>query len=312
MSFLLFVSFPVAAASPVVTKSQAKLAITNLQKLVGLKANEIKRLDLKLAQDTEVIQNILQQDIQNINNKYANDNKNLNTQISNALEKIDSLSKFIVMVDNLSRCNGVCTKGTILALPFKSNDDAAQRSIDQNVVGGAMIPQDKINYDLARKNYQTLVEQQPILQGKFQQDIVDRNAKARSEISTLNYQYELAMEGAKQILEVSKSALTASKRALLGGSNFENNFKVAMDFEYNLLMIQIVADSPFSSITSVLSARAVLSAADDYATGLLIDRNYSDSKARAFNKKFGNVFISDQEYRSLFAQALKFYRDAIK
>jgi hypothetical protein len=197
-----------------------------------------------------------------------------------------------------------------LTLPFKGNDESTQRSIDQNVAGGAMVPQDKVSYDLARKNYQVLIDQQPIVLGKFQQDVTDRNSRARTELSSLNYNYELEVDASKQNLKVSRSALKAAKRALLGTSNFESNFKVAMEFEYNLQMIEIVADSPFSSITSVLSARAVLSAADDYEIGFAIDQRYSVSKAKSFNKRFGSAFTSDVEFKSDFAKALRFYRAA--
>ena len=306
----LFSSAQVATAAPVVTKTQAKKATLGLQKLVNTQLSALKEIDIKHAQDIQSIQNSLKQDLDEINKKYAIDTKNFNTQINNALDKIDTLSKFIVQVDNLSRCNGLCAKGTVLTLPFKGNDEAAQRSIDQNVAGGAMAPQDKASYDLARKSYQVLMEQQPVVQGKFQQDINDRNSKARIEISSLNYDYEIAVEASKQKLQTSKSALKASKRALMGSSNFESNFRVALEFEYNLQMIQMVADSPFSSITSVLSARAVLSAADDYEVGYSIDQKYSDSKARAFNKRFGSAFTSDAEFKSTLIEALKFYRAA--
>ena len=306
----LFSSIQVATAGPVLTKSQAKQASLGLQKLVNTHLSTLKQLDLKLAQDSQSIQSLLKRDLESINSKYAVDTKNLNSQIGSALDKIDALSKFIVQVDNLSRCNGLCAKGTVLTLPFKGNDESTQRGIDQNVAGGAMVPQDKTSYDLARKTYQGLIDQQPIVQGKFQQDVTDRNARARSELSTLNYNYELSVEASKQVLKVSRSALQASKRALLGSSNFEANFRVAMEFEYNLEMIEIVADSPFSSITSVLSARAVLSAADDYEIGSSIDQRYSDSKAKAFNKRFGNAFTRDIEFKSTLAQALKFYRAA--
>jgi hypothetical protein len=299
-----------AVAGPVVTKNQAKQASSSLQKLVNSNLSSMKQLDTKLAQDSLKIQNLLKQDLETINSLYALDSKNLIAQIGIALQKIDALSKFVVQVDNLSRCNGLCTKGAILVLPFNAKDESAQRSIDQNVAGGALSPQDKTNYDLARKNYQTLIDQQPILQGKFQQDVTDRNAKARQDLGIINYSYEIAIETAKQELRIIRSALLASKRAVMSSTNFESNFKIAMEFEYNLQMIEMVADSPFSSITSVLSARAVLSAADDYEVGSAIDQRYSVTKAKAFNKRFGNAFTRDIEFRNAYSQALKFYRAA--
>lgn len=297
-------------ATPVLKKNQAKIASSNLQVLVNTKLNALKQLDNKLTQDSQRIQNLLKQDLEIINSKYALDSKNLSAQINLAIEKIDSLSRFVVQVDNLSRCNGLCAKGTVLVLPFKINDESSQRSIDQNVAGGAMVPQDKASYDMARKSYQALIDQQPILQGKFQQDVTDRNAKARTELSLINYNHEIAVESANQDLKVSRSALKASRRALLSNTSFESNFRSAMEFEYNLQMIELVADSPFSSITSVLSARAVLSAVDDYELGYEIDQRFSISKAKAFNKKFGSAFVSDIEFKLAFAQALKLYRAA--
>ena len=309
-SLALVSSMQDASAGPVVTKSQATKASLGLQKLVDSHLRAVKQHDSNLAKDSQNVQNLLKQDLENINSKYAVDTKNLNSQITITLDKIDTLSRFIVQVDNLSRCNGLCAKGTVLILPFKGNDESTQRGIDQNVMGGGMTPQDKTNYDAARKNYQALMDQQPIIQGKYQQDVTDRNARARAELSSLNYNYELAVEASKQILKTSRSALKASKRALLDSSNFEGNFKIAMEFDYNLQMIEIVADSPFSSITSVLSARAVLSAADDFVRGFAIDQKYSVSKAKVFNKQFGRTFTSDTDFISSFTQALKFYRAA--
>ncbi len=295
-------------ASNVKSKTDASKAVVALQRLVSLNKQSIVLLGQKFQQDSTGLQTSTKLNLDAIKAKFDRDSAANDLKISSSFNTVNTLSKFKVLVNNLSRCNGTCASGTILDLPFDIKDESAQRSIDQNVAGGAMAPLDKPAYDLARKEYLLALDQKLMTQSKYQQDVVDSNSKLSSDLRSLNYSYTLEKEKFDEILKISISAQKAAKRSFLSGSNYETNFKVALAFEYNLQMIQIVASSPFSTITSVLSARAVLSAADDYERGSQIDSRYSNSKAIAFNKMYGNTFTSDQEFIAKQNLAIKMYR----
>lgn len=308
--FLSVISLPTADAASVKSKTAATKAVSNLQIYVNQSSTALTTLKAQALQDEKLLRTASKSTLELLKTKYENAVTAVDTKISNSLIRINSLSLFVVKVSNLSRCNGLCTIGTILNIPFDIKDESAQRSIDQNVASGAIAPQDKQAYDNSRKEYLGLLDEKLMILSRYQQDVTDENSKLLSYLSALNYRLSSDLEAAEINIQTAKSSLKAAKRALSNGGNFEAAFKVAIAFEYNLKMIEMVANSPFSSINSVLSARAVISAADDFDRGTNIDLRYTYSKADAFNKSYRNVFTSDQEFISLLAKAMNLYRKA--
>jgi hypothetical protein len=302
----------VSEAATIKSKSGALKAVSNLQNSVSQSIKKIASLKSQEVIDENLLRSASQKSIATLKDKYASDTLVVDQKIAAGIARINSLSFFVVQVTNLSRCNGLCAQGTILNLPFDLKDEAAQRSIDQNVAGGAITPQNKLSYDQARKDYLALLEEKLMIDSKYQQNLRDENSKLLSLLSALSYKLEVDLASAQASLDLTKSSYKAARRASLSQTNFENAFKVALAFEYNLKMIEMVADSPFSSINSVLSARAVLSAADDYERGVAIDSRYTYAKADSFNKSFQNIFTSDSEFLTFAAKALSMYRNAGK
>jgi hypothetical protein len=125
-------------------------------------------------------------------------------------------------------------------------------------------------------------------------------------------EYDAQEERLKAAINVQKLALTAAKRAALASSDFELNFKTAFYFQYNLDSLYLVGSSSFSNIDSFLDALNVVSASQAYTLGSGIAKNYQASKASAFNKNLGSIFISDSDFKSLYSKALTLYRNSAR
>ncbi len=127
----------------------------------------------------------------------------------------------------------------------------------------------------------------------------DAKNTAAYPLSALMQEYEDDQALFESQITAGNSAIRAAKRASKNPSIFDKAFVTAYKFEYNVKWLDDVANLPFSSLNtlrSVLSQYAIIELADK-ASG--VDSSYSYTAAEKINKSVGNVFTSDEEFKSV-------------
>jgi len=303
MAFL--VPFQNAHAANVSSKAGAKLAATNIQKLIVKSTSDLRNLGENSIVGNSKLAEKYRQLLSPITNKYLSDKSLAELKVSSSLADLNRNSNFVIQWDNFEACNGRCIKGSIYNFPFNTKDEVVQSGFDRNVAIGVITPQDKATYDKARESYKIALQDLVKVNDAYQEADYDIRTQIFAD-------YDAEEERLKRSLNVQKLALTAAKRASLASSNFEKSFKTAFQFQYNLDSLYLVSSSSFSQIESYLDELNVVSASQAYMLGSGISRNYQSSKAASFNKSLGDAFTSSSEYRSLYSGALSLYRSSAK
>ena len=299
---------PTANATNVTSKAGAKLAIINIQKAISKSSSELRNLGENEIVGNSKIAIKYSQLLEPLTQKWIIDKKAAEDKIVASLADLNRQSNFIVLWDNFVGCNvkqDKCIKGSIYNIPFDTKNEVNQSGFDRNILIGVIAPQDKLGYDKAREIYKLALENLPRVNDAYQ----EADFALREQVFA---EYDAQEERLKAAVNVQKLALTAAKRAALASSDFELNFKTAFYFQYNLDSLYLVGSSSFSNIDSFLDALNVVSASQAYTLGSGIAKNYQASKASAFNKNLGSIFISDSDFKSLYSKALTLYRNSAR
>jgi hypothetical protein len=299
--FLMIAPFQTASAAKVTTKAGAKLAVTNIQKSIMKSTSELRDLGENSIVGNSKIAQKYRQLLSPITNKYVSDRSTAEQRVTSTLADLNRKSNFVIQWSNFAACNGNCIVGTVVNFPFNTTDEIVQSGFDRNVAIGVITPQDKVAYDKARSAYKTALQDLVKVDDAYQE--ADYSLRTR-----IFEEYDAEEERLKSNLAVQKLALVAAKRASLALRDFETNYKIAFQFQYNLDSLYLVGSASFSQIESYLDALNVVSASQAYSLGAGISRKYQASKASSFNKALGNVFTKDPEFKSLYSQALSLYR----
>jgi hypothetical protein len=294
-----------ANAANVSSKAGAKLAVTNIQKLIVKSTSDLRNLGENSIVGNSKIAQKYRQLLLPITNKYLSDRSVAELKVASSLADLNRNSNFVIQWDNFEACNGRCIKGSVYNFPFNTKDEVVQSGFDRNVAIGVITPQDKVTYDRAREAYKIALQELVKVGDAYQEADYELGKKIFAE-------YDSEEERLKATLNIQKLALLAAKRASLASRDFETSFRTAFQFQYNLDSLYLVGSASFSQIESYLDALNVVSASQAYALGLGISRNYQASKAASFNKGMGNVFTNESEYRSLYSKALSLYRTSAK
>ena len=295
-------------AATVSSKTLALKAVTNIQKLINSTSKTLKNLDQMKAEALTDLDDEYLGSAYVLRTKFLSDKSLSAANVKTSLDSINQLSKYVVMADNLSRCNGLCTKGAILELPFNVNDEAVQRGIDSNVESGHLIPQNKTAYDAARKAYKSALDEDLRINSVYQQSVKDQDDAKFLEKYLIEEQFDDKKVILKEALVFQKLVLLSAKRAALSESNYEKSFKVSFSFERNLKYVYKVANLSFSEIDSILTAKTVASALEIYEKGSEISDRYSTAKADSYNKSFKGAVTSGKAFVAEYSKALSLYR----
>ena len=297
-----------SSAATVSNKTLAIKAFTNIQKLINSTSKTLKNLDQVKEEALTDLEDEYLDKANVLRTKFLGD-KNLSAaNVKTSLDSINRLSKYVVMADNLSRCNGLCAKGAILEFPFNVNDEAAQRGIDSNVESGHLMPQNKTAYEAARREYQKVLDEDLRIISVYQQAVKDQNDAKFQDKYLLEEQFDDKRIILKEALTFQKLVLLCAKRATLSESNYEKSFKVSFSFERNLHYVYKVANLSFSEIDSILTAKTVASALEIYEEGSEISDRYSTAKADSYNKSFKGAVTSGKTFSKEYSKALSLYR----
>ena len=297
-----------AIAANVTNKTGAKLAVINIQKLVVKSTSDLRNLGENAIVGNSKIAIRYSQLLEPLTQKWLSDKKVAEDRITASLAELNRQSNFIVLWDNFVGCNArqdKCIKGSVYNIPFDTANEVNQSGFDRNILIGVIAPQDKLAYDKARESYKLALENLTKVNDTYQEADYAVSEKVFTE-------YDREEEKLKAALNVQKLALAAAKRASLTSRDFEMNFRIAFQFQYNLDSLYLVSSSSFSQIESYLDALNVVSASQAYVLGTGISRNYQSSKAASFNKSLGNAFTNEPEFRSLYSKALSLYRSSAK
>lgn len=296
--------FHTANATNVTSKAGARLAIVNIQKAISESTEGLRDLGENAIVGNSKIAMKYAQRLEPLTQKWLSDKKAAEDRISASLADLNRQSNFIVLWENFVGCNAKqdkCIKGSVYNIPFDTKNEVNQSGFDRNILIGVIAPQDKLGYDKVRENYKLALENLPRLNGVYQEADYDLRAQILAD-------YDLESERLKASIKVQKLALTAAKRASLASRDFETNFKIALQFQYNLDSLYLIGSSSFSQIDSYLDALNVVSASQAYSLGVGVSKKYQSGKATSFNRALGNVFTKDPEFKSLSSKAMSLYR----
>jgi len=166
----------------------------------------------------------------------------------------------------------------------------------------------RTQYISGRAELNNAISDRSKLEDELNQNIVTAQLARKNSIPTINQTYLNRASLGQEKISVLKPILDAAKRAAKAPSGFDAAFKNAYTFQHNLDCIYQLANSSFSDMQSLLSVRTVLSSIKENDAGQLIALSYSDSKAKAWNKKWGSTFNQFDNFDQSLNYALQIYR----
>jgi hypothetical protein len=107
-----------------------------------------------------------------------------------------------------------------------------------------------------------------------------------------------------------KSAVLSAKRAAVNPSTFEKSFLVSFKFEYNADRLDRLARAPWTYISSLKVLQDAISVTKQSTLADSISANYSFNSASKFNSTYGNLFLSEQDYKDSFKVISAIYKSA--
>jgi hypothetical protein len=134
---------------------------------------------------------------------------------------------------------------------------------------------------------------------------------------SLSQQYSSAQSAAASNLQdvqnmesAIKSAVLSAKRAALNPSTFEKAFLVSFKFEYNASRLDRLARVPWTYISSLKVLQDAVSVTKQSTLADSISSNYSFNSASKFNSTYGNLFLSEQDYKDAYQVISVIYKTA--
>ena len=125
-----------------------------------------------------------------------------------------------------------------------------------------------------------------------------------------------AYETAKAKLEAEEKAariaLLAAKRASKDSKNFDSAFAIAYKFEYNRQKVGEIEDAAWTGEWTFRTIDTIIEVNKLAAAGDSIGRQYSKSKAAAFNSAVGNAFTNEPDFRAALKVLTTIYKKTTK
>jgi hypothetical protein len=298
------------ASSPTITKLQAQKAINGLK-------TEIAKTKLEIANSKAGQEKLIntaasdaQAEISKIQLVYQDKMKIQLDKKNIAKIRLTEVSNFKVLVDNISACGPNfqthCDKNQTIAIPPTSSVD-----VGFLIRIGGFIPLDEAGYASALKSIVDIDAEILRLDSYLPGDKSSVEAAYKNKVALIYRQFDPILGDLDQkLLELQKSQ-PAALRSFNSGGNYLDAFKTAMIFNINLQSITEVANTSFANINSLLDLSVVRNAVTYAENGNSINLKYSNSKAIAFNRIFGNTFL-DAEQKDLVAKTTILYKKFAK
>jgi len=119
-----------------------------------------------------------------------------------------------------------------------------------------------------------------------------------------------AREDVQSMKPVITSAVVSAKRASANASTFEKAFVTSYKFEYNAMRLNDLARAPWTYISSLKALRDAVSVTNQSELADGISARYSLSSASKLNSTYGNLFLSEQEFKVGFQLVAAIYKNS--
>jgi len=292
-----------------ISKAQAGRATKNIQILVS---TDLKKLESAKSERT-LNEGKLQSDgIQALNSlKYTYEQAKVknSADLLSLKNKLNSVAKVKVLVNNIS---GICPSHSGNCYLNEIVDVPSTFDLSFFLKLGAVELQNAAEYNATIASIEKNKNDLEAIENAYINDGNALQVNFSAQNSAIASNYYNFVEPIEARIALCRASLVSAKRAERVKSDFLGAFTTSYTFEYNTKNVYDVANSPFSSINSMLGARAVLNAVEWNDKAELIKSNYSDAKAKAFNKVFGNTFTGDSEFKQNLKLVQSIYRNAAK
>ena len=135
------------------------------------------------------------------------------------------------------------------------------------------------------------------------QNLTQQYAQAKSDAET-------KLQDVQRMKSFITSAIISTKRANLNSGTFEKAFVSSFKFEYNAKRLDELARAPWTYISSLKALKDAVSVTRQSELADSISNNYSLKAASGLNSTYGNLFLSEQEYKDGFHLVSEIYRTA--
>jgi hypothetical protein len=133
--------------------------------------------------------------------------------------------------------------------------------------------------------------------------LVQQYATMRSAAATVR-------ESVQSMKPTIDSAILSTKRAALNSATFEKAFVTAFKFDYNAQRLNDLARSPWGYITSLKALNDAVSITKSSMQADAVSARYTYTAANKINAIYGNLFISEPEFKSSFKLVTEIYKSA--
>ena len=298
-----------AWASSLVSKSQVTKSTKSIENLLSIKAKFISSLDNLETKSIENLKLIYGSDLSKLTTDNDTLARSLNRELDFAGSSLEAKRVFIVIVDNIAICGSrhsdTCRTGDIVTMPLSVSEQLVP--IAFLIKLGGIAPKDPQGYADALAIYQAKIL---ALDGADSTFYSDKNTLANKLLSDQNDIYaafnQIRLKAPLE-LQLLKDTLLAANRSTKSNSNFLQTFRTAFIFQFNAGQVYNLANTPISSLTSLLDIKNAKDALrwNDVATSISL--SYSNSKALAFNKVWGNSFLTNANFQFQFKLAQKIF-----
>ena len=297
-----------AGAAPSITSPQAKRAIIGLKGYIEQKKINLSTLETNRSQELNTLLVAAKDKAQEIQTNYNTNKAAATRTLADANANLATYSVFKVTVGNLSVCGTNfqthCEINTIVTIP--PTTPQSQVNVPSLLKMGVLVPVDEENYKKSLDSIASIENQILMLDSQFPTDKTNNEEAYKAETDKIYVKYRPQIESLEGTLTVAEKSLIAASRALKSGSDFFNSFTTAYVFDFNYSSIQVVANSTFDAINSLLSLYVVRDAIKYESIGSGIDRSYTNAKAKAYNKYYSDTFF-DADFRNSLKIAQNLY-----
>jgi len=310
VSGLIVASQQTSMAAPPTSKSQVQRALVSIKAEI-VKGNG-KISDIKLSKENSLAEALATARLETskIQNKYDLSKKQQLEKRSLAQALLNDLSIFKVTVDNISACGPNfqtrCEKNQIIKVPTSSSLD-----VSFLIKLGGFVPLDEVAYQGALKSIQDIDAEILRLDSYLPSDKTSIESQYKSDVARIFKDADTQISDKEADLNILGKSKLAVERALKSSGSYSDAFKNAVMFEINLQNISEVADTSFQNIDSLLDLSVVKNAVKLAGQGEMIKRSYSGSKAKSYNKIFGNTFM-DTYFQEILMKTTEIFKKFAK
>jgi len=198
-------------------------------------------------------------------------------------------------------------KGDIATINFSVADN---RDVQNGIAAGFITPLNQIGFDSTRLTISSETLNAALLiqkygsvrisaQSKYEALIASATKKRQSGLDELTSRYEDAKAKLEAQADAAETALLAAKRASKDPTNFDKAFSVAYKFEYNRVILNEIANLPWTGNWSFRTINSLIKVTNLADLGDSIASRYSYKAATSFNLRVGTAFTNEPDFRAV-------------